>query len=196
VWEEITALGALDWLTTVLALVYVLLAARNNPWCWVFGAVACAIWAYLSIVKYQLYSDGALQVFYVGMSIIGLYNWRFGGQAQRELPITRMTSRDHLLFIALAGLAGWLLGYFVGENFQAAATYWDALTTTFSVGATFYLLRRKLENWLYWIVIDVAYVGIYYGRGAWLFAAIMLVYIGVAIYGYLNWRKESQGVIN
>lgn len=180
----------LEWGVTLLALIYVLLAARNNPWCWVFGALGCLGWAWLDVSVYDLYSDALLQLFYVGMSFLGLYRWRFGGKGKEELPIGRMTQKDHWWLIGLSVIGGLLLGKFVGSNFPAAATYWDALTTTFSVGATWFLLQRKLENWIYWIVIDLVYVGIYGSREAWFFAGLMFVYVGVAYYGWKNWKKE------
>lgn len=188
--EQFQSLTLLDWATTILALIYVFLAARNNPWCWVFGALACAVWCYVDIVQYDLYSDAALQAFYVVMSGFGIYQWQFGGKESGELSISRMSLTEHVGLITVSIGVGLLLGYFVSQNFAAAATYPDAITTVASVGATFLLLRRKLENWLYWIVIDLAYVGIFWSREAWLFAGIMVIYVLVAVYGYLEWKRE------
>jgi nicotinamide mononucleotide transporter len=194
--EQLQALSYLDWIITATALIYVFLAARNNPWCWVFGAVSCGLWGYVDIVQYQLYSDAALQAFYVFMAGVGIYRWQFGAsgaeQEAKVLPISRMSVVQHATMIGGSLLAGILLGYFVSQNFPAAATYPDAITTTASVGATFLLLNRKLENWLYWVVIDIAYIGIYWSRDASLLALIMLVYVGTAIYGYQNWHKLSK----
>ena len=187
--EQFQSLTYFDWITTVTALIYVWLAARNNPWCWVFGAIGCAIWCYVDIVQYQLYSDAALQAFYVIMSGVGIYQWQKGGAQQQILAVSKMNAIEHLWMIGASLSAGLLLGYFVSQNFAAAATFPDAITTTFSVGATILLLRRKIENWLYWIVIDLVYVVIFWSRGAFLFALIMLIYVVVAIYGYRKWRE-------
>jgi len=192
-WELLTTQSPLEWAVTLLALIYVILAARNNPWCWVFGAIACTGWAYLDVSLYNLYSDAILQVFYVIMSGIGLHQWLKGGINQKALEISRMTTREHILVIGLSSGIGLILGYFVGEYLPAAATYPDALTTSFSIVTTYLLLQRKLENWLYWIVIDLAYVAIYWSRGATLFVFIMIIYVVVAGWGYYNWRKELRG---
>lgn len=188
--EQFQALTYLDWVTTVTALIYVWLAARNNPWCWVFGAIGCAVWCYVDIVQYQLYSDAALQAFYVVMSFVGLYQWQRGGAGQEELVVSKMAWSAHGWMIGLSTAAGLILGYFVSQNFAAAATYPDAVTTTFSVGATILLLRRKIENWLYWVIIDLAYVVIFWSRGAYLFTLLMVIYVVMALYGYRKWRKE------
>lgn len=203
--DQIAAAGFLDWLALLTSLAYVWLAARDNNWCWAFAAVSTAVWAYQSFVEYQLVSDGMLQVFYFIMAGVGLWRWRGrGSKASPEeqgtggekCPISRMPLREHLLVIggSMAGAA--LLYFFVSGNFTAAATLPDAVTTVFSVTTTFLLIGRRLENWLYWIVIDIAYVWIYASTGAILFAVMMVVNVGMALYGYRNWQREMTGTAN
>ena len=184
----------LDWSVTATALVYVVLAARNNPWCWVWGAISCSLWGYASFFYYQLYSDAVLQVFYVVMAGVGIYQWQRGGVQGAALPVRRMPVALHGVVSGAALIAGLLLGTFFSRYGQAAATYYDALTTTFSVAATVLLVQRYRENWLYWIAIDLAYANLYYQRGAVLFALLMLIYTGIAYGGYRNWRPESKVV--
>ena len=209
--EQILAAGFLDWLALLTSLAYVVLAARDNDWCWLFAAVSTAVWAYQSFFEYQLISDGFLQVFYFVMAGVGIWRWRQLRQSGQnstgnEVPdaplpartstapaaapgILRMTLCEHALTLAGGLLGGGLLYYFVSSSFVAAATLPDALTTAFSVIVTFLLIGRRLENWLYWIVIDVAYVWIYAGQGAILFAAMMVINVGVAAYGFYHWRR-------
>lgn len=205
--EQILAAGFLDWLALLTSLAYVWLAARDNNWCWLFAAVSTAVWAYQSFVVYQLVSDGLLQVFYFVMAGVGLWRWRANGKpsaatgeddlldaaalAQRS-TIRRMSRREHLVVITGGLLGGLLFGYGVGSVMVAAATYPDAITTVFSVITTFLLIGRRLENWLYWIVIDLAYVWIYYSTGAVLFALMMVINVGMAVYGYRHWRRETS----
>ncbi|WP_367388058.1 nicotinamide riboside transporter PnuC [Lewinella sp. LCG006] len=188
--QEIAALGWLDWIVTITALIYVVLSAKNNPWCWPFGIVSCTLWAYASY-GYGLYSDVLLQIFYVVMGFWGWYNWQKGSAQGGAMPISRMTPTAHLLYISVGIVAGGLLGYLF-SNTNAAATYWDAFTTTFSVLATVMLVRRQLENWAYWIVIDLAYAGLYYSRGAVLFALLMMVYTIIAVYAFDTWKEQYK----
>lgn len=188
--QEIMALGWLDWVVTLTALVYVVLSARNNAWCWPFGIVSCALWAYAAY-GYGLYSDVLLQVFYVVMGFWGLYNWQKGSQEGGVMPISRMRKQDHLLYLVIGVAGGMLLGYLFSHT-TAAATYWDAFTTSFSVLATIMLVRRQLENWYYWFVIDLAYAGLYYSRGAVLFALLMVIYTVIVVYAYYTWREQLK----
>ena len=190
-YEQLVATQWPDWLAILASVAYVVLAARGNNWCWLFAAVGTSVWGYQSYFVYNLVSDALLQLFYLIMAGVGLWQWK-SGHGGEELPVTEMTGFQHFALILIAGTCGLALGYFFDSVLVAAATYPDAITTAFSIGATGLLVGRKLENWLYWVVIDAAYVWIYVGTGATLFAAMMVINILVAIYGYLNWRRETK----
>ena len=190
---DLQALGALDIGVTVTALVYVYLAARENAWCWAWGLVSCAGWAYLSFVAYDLWLDALLQVFYVGMSVYGLYQWKFGpAAAQTPPPVVRWPLRKHLWLWALGVPLSLFFGYFFAAYTPAAATYLDAFTTVFAMLTTYLVVKKVLANWWYWIGIDLALCYLYFSRGAILFALLMLLYVGIAAWGWWRWRKEYQ----
>lgn len=192
--NDLAAMGWVDWTTTITALIYVILAARDNVWCWFFGIISCSFWAYASYAYYQLYLDALLQVFYVGMSFWGIYRWQRGGQGGKELPISRFPWTIHLGLITLGLFLSGVFGVLFASYTGAAATYWDASTTIFSVIATLLLVQRKMENWLYWIVIDLLYAGLYYSRGAALFAVLMVLYTVIAFFAYRNWRRKERSI--
>jgi nicotinamide mononucleotide transporter len=190
--EQLIAQTPLDWIAVVAGLVYVWLAARDNNWCWLFAGISTAAWAYQSFFVYSLVSDALLQVFYFIMAGVGLWRWRRAEMPGAVASISNMTLTEHLLVVGGSVLGGIALGYGFSQVLTAAATYPDAITTVGSVLATFLLIGRRLENWLYWVVIDLAYVWIYLGQGALLFAVLMGIYTIMAIYGYLNWSKEMR----
>jgi nicotinamide mononucleotide transporter len=203
--EQIIFTPILDWVALIASVIYVYLAARDNNWCWLFAAVGSLIWAHQMWVEYALVSDALLQLFYFGMALVGIYRWRGQRRRQREStldslalppehdgrpPIRRMTLAEHLT----VGVSGLLLGYALASFARTfrpdvALIYWDGFTTAFSILATFLLIARRIENWLYFLVIDVAYVYIYLLTGAYLYLLVMVIYIGMALYGYLQWRS-------
>lgn len=189
---EAAALSWVDWVVAITALIYVVLAAREQVWCWFWGIISCSLWAYASFAFYDLYLDALLQLFYVAMGFIGLYQWKYGGQAGQGLPVSRLSARQHLYILAGGTAATLLFGYFFDEYTPAAATYWDAFTTVFSVIATLILVRKVLDNWAYWIVTDLVYVGLYYSRGAYLFALVMVVYVVIAAFALVRWARAYQ----
>ena len=186
--EQIRSTTLLEWLAVVTALIYVGLAARNRVICFVFGAISGAIWAYVSFFRYDLYMDAFLQLFYVAMSFYGIYRWKFGGTGA-EKPISRTTRREHGTVFGIGVPLSILCAELLSNYTQAAATYLDSFTTVFSLLATWLLVERKLENWLYWIVLDAIYVGLYASREAYLFAVLMVLYTIIAAVAYLRWRR-------
>ncbi|MEL6636400.1 MAG: nicotinamide riboside transporter PnuC [Bacteroidota bacterium] len=176
-------------LAVMTGIVYVVLATRSNPWCWPWGIVSSALWAYAAYVLFDLYVDALLQLFYVGMGIVGWQQWRRGAEGEVR-PVSRLRSSEHLAIVGVGLALALPIGYFFAEYTPAAATYIDAWTTVFSVLATILVVKRKLENWLYWIAIDAVYVYLYYTRGGYLFALLFVAYTIIAIIGYRAWWRE------
>ena len=188
--QQLYAQTLLDWVITLTALVYVMLAARESVSCWYWGIVSCALWAWADFFRYNLWVDGVLQLFYVGMGFYGLYSWRFGGSAREQLPISRLSRREHLLAL-LAGAVftvvfGWVFDRYTPTSFP----YPDSFITAFSILATFMTVRKKLESWVYWMVVDFLAIFLFYLRDALLVSAVMLIYTIVAAIGFVTWRRN------
>jgi len=163
----------------------------RNRLCWIAGAVSstCAAVAYGAS---QLPMQSGLQVFFVVMALYGWLTWTRNA-AKGELPVSLWPLSYHLgaavLVIALSlGTASVL-----AANTDASA--WprlDSLTTWFSLLATWLVARGKLENWLYWIGIDVVLVFLSYKQGLMGMALLSLLYIAIATGGFIAWRRRLQ----
>ncbi len=195
-------MGWLQWLAFIFGIIYVILAAREHVWCWPIGLISVVIAFFVyADPEIRLYSDAILQIFYAIMSLYGWWSWTRNIEAEanpvldapsvEKLVIHKWPLKRHLILfvvgLVLAGIWGriWL-------EFGAALPYIDATTTIFSLIATYMVTQKILENWLYWIVIDVVCIFVYLHRGLYLFAIMFLIYAVVAVIGYYNWRKEYQ----
>lgn len=191
--DHARAFSWVDWITTLTAIIYVVLAARENIWCWFWGIISCSFWAYASFVFYQLWLDALLQIFYIVMAFVGFYQWKDRKAGSEALkPTTHLSTREHLTYWAILLPATFLFGYFFANYTPAAATYADAFTTVLSVVATFMLVQKKLETWLYWILADGLYIWLYGRQGAYLFSLLMVVYVVIAADGYFRWRRQMK----
>lgn len=176
---------------TVLSLIYIVLAVANKPLCFVFGIFASLIWGYVSFSMYNLVFDAILQFFYVGMSVWGILLWKSEGDKE-ELPIRNMTMPEHAISIAAGIGLGFMVAYLTGLFYDANWPYLDSLTTAFLMIATYWLVQRKLECWIYFIIADAVYIYIYHQQGATLFAWMMVVYTIMAALGYYQWKREMK----
>ena len=169
---------------------YAILAARRNRLCWVAGAVSSLCAALLAGLR-ALPMQSALQVFFVGMSVYGWLSWTRSAAAG-ELPVGLWPHSWHLgaalVVIALSFVSASLLA----AGTQAAWPLLDSLTTWFSLLATWLAARAKLENWLYWIAIDGVLVYLFYVQDLPFLALLNLLFIGIAVGGFIAWRRRLQ----
>jgi len=178
-----------EWTAVITAVIYLVLAAAASPWCWVFGIVSCAFWAYTAFELSDLSVDALLQVFYLVISVLGLYQWFFGGEGRSPRQISTMPMYLHILLIIIGLASTYGVGWLFETYTEAAVPYLDAFTTVFSVIITFMVIYKKLENWVYWLVIDSVYVYLYWSRGSYLFTILFVVYLVLVIIGMQRWNR-------
>ena len=178
-----------EWIAVALALAYVLLAIRQNRWCWPAAAASAAIYLVL-FARGGLPMQAALQVFYIAMAAYGWHAWRSVHGEPEELRVRTWPLRWHLLAFPAVLLATVLnVGLLPGESgpFVAGA---DALVAWGSVFATWLTARKVLESWLYWIVFDVVAAILYYAQGFHATAGLFVVYVVLSIRGFVAWRAD------
>ena len=134
------------------------------------------------------------------MNIYGWYYWVYGKKKKdKEVAVTTNSTINNLIILSVTGIGIILFGYFlvalpnwIDGLEPAALPYWDATTSILSVTAMWLTTRKKLENWYYWLVIDILATGIYVYKGIYFYAALYFIYIFLAISGYLEWRKSMK----
>ncbi len=180
-------LGWMQWAATISSIIYVVLAAKEQIWCWFFGLVGVTILFFIYLDA-RLYSDATLQVFYAMMSVYGWVTW-YRSKEGHHLQIVVVPFSQHVVLIAVGAIGALCLGFF-WKSFGAALPFADAFTTSFSIIATFMVARKILGNWVYWMVIDAACVVIYWVRDIPLIAILFLMYVLLAVYGYYAWKRQ------
>jgi nicotinamide mononucleotide transporter len=177
-------------LAVIFAVLYIFAAAREQPISWVWAIISSLFWAYASFFIFKLYVDVFLQFFFIVTSVIGLYFWRYGGAQKSQLPVSRMNILQHLYVLIIGTVLSIIFGYFFATHTQAASTYLDSMTTVFSIINTYLLVRKKIENWLYWMVIDLLMAYLFFIRGGYFFSGLYLFYVFLSIDGYQRWKKK------
>ena len=181
-------MSALEVCAVGLALIYVLLAIQQLRACWI-AAIASAALYILIFWQVQLYLEAALQIFYIAMSVYGWAAWR-PNEAQPVAAIRTWPLSYHGAACFAVLMASMALGSVMDSLTDAASPYVDAATTVSALLATWMVAQRLLENWLYWIAIDLASVGLYLSRDLTLTAGLFAAYVVLAGLGYRTWRRQ------
>jgi nicotinamide mononucleotide transporter len=182
--------GAIEAFAFVTGALCVWLVVRQSVWNFPLGLLNVAAYSYV-FYNYKLYADAGLQIAFFGLIVIGWYLWLYGGERRTALKVSvagRMEWGWVVAFIAISTLALWALLTHLG----GAAKFWDALTTSISLAAQWWLSRKRVENWHLWIVADIIYVPLYVSRGLYLTAILYMIFLVMAVLGLLAWRRAAK----
>ena len=201
-----TALGYpmsyVELLGTIFNLWSVWLVARNNILTWPVGLVGVVLFLAL-FYQIQLYADTFEQVYYLFASIYGWWVWarRSGASRGEEAAVRFSSQRAIVVAVAITLLLSMVLGYASSRlhlwfpalfPVPASFAYLDALTTIMSFTATLLMAQRRIECWLYWIVVDVIGIGLYYAKDVKFIALLYVVFLILATGGLLAWLGRQR----
>ena len=183
------AITGIEIIAVFLALAYLILAAYQNLLCWLAAAISSLLYIKICFDA-NLFIETGLQFFYLIMAIVGYFQWRKPSLInESEKTIINLSLKDGIIGIAICGLVSIVMAIWFQQNTQAKLPWLDAPVTVFSIWATWLVIKKVLQNWLLWIVIDAIAIYIYFQRNLNLTAFLYLLYTILAIIGYFKWKK-------
>ena len=180
----------LDILTTVLGLIYIWLEYRASIALWFVGIIMPALdtWLYWS---HGLYGDAGMAVYYTLAAVYGFYVWKFKKtrKLKQSLPIIHLPRRQYLPAL-LFFLIAWGAIYYVLVNWtNSTVPLLDSFTNALSFVGLWALARKYLEQWLFWVVVDVVCCYLYIQKDIPFKALLYGLYVVIAIAGYYKWKQ-------
>ncbi len=167
---------------------YILLAAKESQWCWLFAFLSTLVYTAL-FWEGQLPMQALLNIYYMGMAVYGFWLWRKHDSQTETLIISCWRWGQHCIFMLAGIVISALLSLYLQKNGQSQSPMLDAYTTVFSVMNTWLIAKKVLENWLYWVVIDAAATALYVQTGFYATAALFMLNTILAIAGFVSWVK-------
>ena len=197
--QDFLASHWLDFLTTVLGLIYIWLEYRASIALWIVGVIMPA----LDIILYWshgLYGDAGLAAYYTLAAFYGYMVWKFGkkrGQTDKQqLPITHFPLRLMVPVLAFF-LAAWGLTYYVLITWtNSTVPVLDSFTNALSIVGLWTLARKYLEQWLFWMVVDLISCVLYVQKGIPFKALLYGLYVVIAVMGWFKWKKMMNNEQN
>ena len=178
----------IECVAVVFSILYIILAAKENIWCWGAGVISASLYIYICLFA-QLYSQTGLQIFYLFMAFYGYYQWN---KKEQSLQIIEWSIGKHLFILAIGSILTFLMGFYFTTYTNAKIPIVDSFTTVFSIFATYMVAKKILGNWLYWIVIDTVAAYLYFSAELHLTSLLFVSYAIIAIFGYFSWMKKIK----
>jgi len=160
---------------------------------WPFAIVSVAIAAYIFLHS-KLYSDFGLHIIYIVLNVYGWVVWSNKTETEEVTATKLLSAKGVFLAILCICIATAILGYVMGNYTDADLPFFDAFTTSASLVAQFLLAKKYLQNWLFWIVVDLVAIPIYLYKGLYYFSFLFAVYLLICIYGYFSWSQKEIAI--
>lgn len=186
-----TAMSHWEYIAVALSMAYLLLAIKENLWCWPAAFFSTLIYT-IMYWNGALLMESLLNFYYMYMAVFGWVVWRKGKVNQAQRLITSWPVNRHIILIVLTTLASLAIGYVMQNYTHADFAYLDSFTTCFAVVTTYLVAKKVLENWLYWIVIDAASMYLYYEKGYYPTLVLFIFYTVMAAWGFKTWYEEYE----
>lgn len=173
----------------LLGIGYVILAARESQWCWPLAFVSTLIYTIL-FWDGKLPMQALMNFYYMGMAVYGFLLWRRHGIAEDNLAISSWSLLKQLFFLATGSLLTYFVGLYLIQYQLSHNPYLDAGVMVFSIMNTFLMVKKILQNWFYWIIIDAAAIVLYAENGYYATIVMYSVYLILAVVGMISWHKN------
>jgi nicotinamide mononucleotide transporter len=196
----------IEFFSTLSGGIAVWLSAKSHIWSWPIGIINVVLFFFL-VYQVQLYPDMFLQVFFFVTNLIGWWRWAHPSPEEEnkrhELRASFMGWKKFSVLCAVGIVGTLILGSFAKNlhewfptafSLPSAFPYADSFVTVMSVVTTFYMIEKKIESWIIWILVDALATYLYFAKGIKFVALEYLVFCFIASYGLWNWMKEKNTV--
>jgi nicotinamide mononucleotide transporter len=181
---------ALEITAVIFGLWSVWCAKKNNIWVFPTGIISTLIYAYL-LWQWSLLGDSMINVYYFVMSIYGWYHWTRKKGDVIEFPISTISKREMLtaVIIFVLTIVFVIIVYLYFGKFTNWASYVDTFVTGIFFVGMWLMAKRKIENWILWIIGDAISIPLYFIKGYTFTGFQFIIFTIIAYYGYLEWKK-------
>lgn len=187
-WVHLLPFGNIDVFAFISGAICVWLLVKNNIWNWPVGIINAGLFVVL-FYKWHLYADSALNALYIVLGLWGWYYWTHMDKHKAERPITNGGKLEQAIVIVIGAVATYFISIHL-TNIKDVAPFWDALTTSISLVATYLQARKFIESWWYWILADVIYIPLYFAKHLPLTGVLYVLFMAMCIKGLIAWKPQ------
>lgn len=180
----------LEVLAALFGLANILLIVRRSVWNFPAALIMVTLTGVV-LWEAKLYSDAGLQAFFFIVNILGWVLWARNRGAAGEIMVDRLGVVGQVVWITLAMAATYGWGLFMALNTDATNPWWDASVAMLSIAAQILMTRRYINNWHWWIVVNILSIGLYWQKQLYVFTGLYVIFLGMAVWGLIEWRRAE-----
>ena len=182
-------------MSAICGITYTFIAGKGNPVCYLFGVSGSGFYSYLAFQN-MLWGNLVLYLcYYIPMQIWGFFQWNKNLKIGQKEIVKRYLPKKELYILIAVTVFAVVLTAFILNYMKDTHPILDSITTIGSIGGMYLTVRRAIEQWIFWMVVNFLslimwiYVAL---SGARVYSTVIMwaVYLFLAFYFYFSWRKE------
>lgn len=164
-------------------------AKKENILVYPTGIISVVIYIYICFFA-KLYADMGINFVFFVMSVYGWFMWSRKDVEKHILAISSCKRKDHLISAFMLVFFFITLSYFLSNYTDSNVPVIDSLTSSIFIVAMWLMARKKIENWIYWIIGNVISIPLYFYKDLALTSVQFTVFLVLAVLGFLEWRQK------
>lgn len=181
--------------SAICGISYTILAGKGKISCYLFGLTGTLCYVYIAYQN-NLYGNMLLYLlYYFPMQVVGIFKWKKHlNRDTQEIFKTTLNKKERIIYFTTSFIISVIISL-VLKQFGDATPFIDGITTVFSVAGLILTIKRCIEQWYIWIIVNGLSVVMWieaYINGSNCFATILMwvVYFFLALYFLHTWKKE------
>lgn len=213
--QQVLATSIPELIAAATGIASVWFAKKENILVYPVGIVSVLIYVYVYFGA-KLYADATINIYYFAVSVYGWYYWKHGGkkpqteetdnspidrvfddgnpvmEVKEEAPIKFNTMTENIYFLVYTFVTWIVLGILLNTYTNSDVPWYDSLTTAIFFIAMILMAKKRIENWVYWLIADAAIIPLCIYKGLYFTAFQYLIFTIIAIAGFLSWYRKLQ----
>ncbi len=183
----------IELLGLIFSLIYLYFSIKEKILLWLFGILSALFYIYIYYFA-KFYADMTLQFYYLFISAYGWIRWKRKNDQQQNIKIRRSQIKEWIIMSFITTAIFFAIAYLLDNYTDSPLPYWDSLTTSLSLAATWMLVHKQLEHWIIWIFVDICSAVLYFYRELYLTTFLFIVYTIFAVFGFIAWQKKYKNI--
>jgi nicotinamide mononucleotide transporter len=192
--SQIAATSIIEWVATTSGLAAVYLSTKERILAWPLYILCYGLYTFMAF-QANLFAAMVFNAGFIPFSIYGWRQWHVSNKSLQNnagesptVSVSKISHNQATGVITATALGTVIFGLLLDKFTEGAYPYVDAFATTLSFAAQWMLSRKYLENWIAWLVADLAFAYIWGMQGYWLTVLMFVIFSALAVKGYVNWR--------
>ena len=190
-YQNILDTSILEIIAVIFGILSVWFSKKVNILVYPTGIVSVLIYVYICFFA-KLYADMGINFVYFVMSIYGWYNWTRKTEGKKTVPISFCSRQEHFINLIMFVFFFISLTYVLKNFTDSNVPIWDSLTTAIFIVGMWLMAKKKVENWIFWIIADVISIPLYFYKGLVFTSLQFIIFLVIAVLGYIEWKQRYR----